>query len=322
MAKITTLEHAGTKYALDVSSAITLSGMLYGVNVMAKGIIKMKINVVTDSTSDIPEGRARELGITVVPVYLRFGDTQYRDGVDIPNADFYSMLASSPVHPTTSQPSPEDFATVYRENCDAGFGIVSIHISSRISGTHDSAMIAKSMLADQSNIEVIDSRFNSAGLGLVVMAAARLAQSGAGLSEVVDEANRAIKAVSMFGMFATTKYLARSGRVNKTVATASSILNVMPLLTFRDGDIVRAGLVRTVDKGMERICDFVRNAGPISELIIVHSQVTDQANRLKQRLGRLLEVNRMSIAELGASLGVHGGPGVLLTAIRRTKVAE
>lgn len=280
----------------------------------------MKVQVVTDSTLDIPQNLANELQIRVVPIYVRFGDKTYRDGVDIQIDEFYSMLSSSAFHPATSQPNPEDFTTVYKEYCDSVDGIVSIHISSKVSGTYNSAVMAQKTLESRCPIEVIDSKFNSAGLGLIVMAAARMAQSGAGLPEVRNEANKAINQVDMFGMFATMKYLARSGRVNKTIATASRILNVMPLLTFHDGEIVRAGLVRTISKGMDKICEFVKNNIPTSELIIVHSEVPDQANQMKQRLLEFVEEGKISIAELGAGLGVHGGPGVLLVATRRSEV--
>jgi DegV family protein with EDD domain len=166
----------------------------------------MTVQVITDSTSDIPQDLADELGIRVVPIYVRFADKVYRDGVDIHNEEFYSLLASSSFHPATSQPNPEDFAAVYKEYCDTADGIVSVHISSKISGTYNSATIAQRTLESRCTVEVIDSKFNSAGLGLVVKAAARLAQSGASLSEVTDEANRAIKQVGMFGMFETMKF--------------------------------------------------------------------------------------------------------------------
>jgi DegV family protein with EDD domain len=279
----------------------------------------MKVKVITDSTSDIPQKMADKLGIRVVPIYVRFGDKTYRDRVDIQNDDFYSMLESSPAHPATSQPNPEDFTAVYKEYCETAAGIVSIHISAKISGTYNSAMMAKKTLESRCPIEVIDSKFNSAGLGLVVLGAARLSQAGASLSEVIEEANKAINHVHMFGMFETMKYLARSGRVNKTIAAASQFLNVMPLLTFHDGEIVRAGLVRTITKGMDRIYNFVKGNVPISELVIVHSKVEDQVNQLKQRLIEFIEEEKISIAELGAGLGVHGGPGVLLAAIRRSE---
>jgi DegV family protein with EDD domain len=279
----------------------------------------MNIQVITDSTSDIPQGLAEELGIRVVPIYLRFGDKIYRDGVDIQSDKFYSMLESSKVYPATSQPNPEDFTGVYKEYCDTTGGIISIHISSRISGTCNSAIMAKRTLESRCPIEVIDSKFNSGGLGLVVMAAARLAKNGAGFQEVIDEARRSIGQVRMFGMFQTMKYLARSGRVNKTIAAASRILNVMPLLTFNDGEIVRAGLVRTTSKGTNKIYEFVRNNAPINELVVVHSKVADQASRLKEHLSEFISKDKIIITQLGAGLGVHGGPGVLLASIRKAE---
>jgi DegV family protein with EDD domain len=277
----------------------------------------MNIQVITDSTSDLPKGTASDLGIRVIPIYLRFGEKTYRDGIDITENEFYSLLASSPVHPASSQPNPEDFTAVFREYCGNTSGIVSIHISSKISGTYNSANIARKTLKSQCPIEIIDSGFNSAGLGLVVMAAARAAKAGANLAEVVGEANQAVKEVRMFGIFETMKYLARSGRVNKTIAAASRILSVMPLLTFHDGEIVRAGLVRSTSKGMDRIYNFVKNNTPIRELTVVHSQVIDQANQLKHRLSEFIQEDKIAIAELGAGLGVHGGPGVVVIGLRK-----
>jgi DegV family protein with EDD domain len=277
----------------------------------------MKVQIITDSTSDIPEGLKNKLGIRVVPIYLRFGDKTYREGIDITKEEFYEMLASSSLFPATSQPNPEDFTTVYKEYCNNTEGIVSIHISSKLSGTFNSANIARKTLLSQCPIEIIDSGFNSAGLGLVGTAAAKAAKNGASLSEVVNEAKKAAKEVRMFGMFQTMKYLAQSGRVSKTIAAASSILHVMPLLTFREGEVVRAGLVRSFQRGIDRIYDFVKNNAPIRELTLVHSQVNDQAIQLKHRLSEFIQEEKIEIAQLGASLGAHGGPGVLLAAIRR-----
>lgn len=278
----------------------------------------MKVQIVTDSTCDIPEELIRELAIKVVPIYIRFGEKTYKDGIEITKNQFYSMLTSLSVKPATSQPTPEDFYNTYVGHCDRAEGIVSIHISSKISGTYNSAMIAKKTLRSRCPIEIIDSKFNSAGLGLVVAAAARAAKAGANFSEVISETNRAITQTRMFGMFSTMKYLAQSGRVNKTIAAAASILNVMPLLTFYDGEIIRAGLVRTTQKGIERIYDFVRKNTPITELSIVHSEVAEQAQQLRKRLIEFMQEEKIPVSDLGASLGVHGGPGVLLAAIRRS----
>ena len=282
----------------------------------------MAVKIITDSTSDISPELAQELNIRIVPIYVRFDSEVYRDGIDITNDEFYERLASSPVHPATSQPSPEDFIGAFKD-CVEGFdGVVSIHISSKISGTYNSALVAKKNIDSDTPIEVIDSMFNSAGLWLVVTAAARLAQSGAPMAAVVEEARCAVKQVRMFGMFETMKYLARGGRLSRTVAEASSILHVRPLLTFRDGEIIRAGLVRTVSSGLDRICDFVSKNLPASEITIVHSMVPDQAQILKSRLAQLLPEEHINIAELGTALGVHGGPGVLVLALRRFEPAS
>ena len=285
-------------------------------------VITMKIKVITDSTSDIPPELAITLDITVVPVYVRFGDMVYRDGEELTSDEFFRKLASLSVHPATSQPTPEDFVKIYSKYCNDVDGIVSIHISAKISGTYNSALLATKTMEATCPIEVIDSKFNSAGLALVVMAAARLANEEANLQHIVAELLNVISKVHMFGMFNTMKYLARSGRVSKTVAAAANIIDVKPLLTFSNGEIVRAGLVRTMAKGIDRIYDFVGKKVPIQELMIVHSAVPDQANKLKLRLTEFVPEDRISIAKLGAALGVHGGPGVLVMALRAASQDE
>jgi DegV family protein with EDD domain len=274
------------------------------------------VQVITDSTSDIPQETAKELGIKVVPIYIRFGTEVFRDGIDISNDEFYRMLGTSPLHPSTSQPTPEDFESVYKECGQKSDGIISIHISSKISGTYNSAMIAKNKLENQYRIEVIDSQFNSAGLALVVMAANKLAKTLDSLAAIIDGVQQYIKHVHMFGMFDTMKYLARGGRLPKTIAAAANILSVKPLLTFRNGEITRAGLVRSFQKGAEKIYKFVESKKIIIDMIIVHSTIPEKAEELKKQLGRLFQEKEIKIMQLGAGLGVHGGPGVMLVALR------
>jgi DegV family protein with EDD domain len=275
-----------------------------------------KIHVITDSTSDIPDEIVKALDIIVIPIYIRFGERIYKDGLDITKEEFFHRLINSPVQPATSQPTPEDFAGYYSQYCDNTEGIISIHLSSKISGTFNSASLAKKMMKSSCPIEVIDSTFNSAGSMLVTLEAARQVKAGYSFDDVVNKTRHAINQVHMLGIFRTMKYLARSGRVSNTVARAASILNVMPLLTFHDGEIVRAGLVRTFNKGMDRLVDFVKNGGNITELVIVHSSIPEKAQQLAEHLGAFVPREKITITHLGAALGVHGGPGVLLVAVR------
>jgi len=277
----------------------------------------MSIKIITDSTSDISSELAESLGITVVPVYVRFGDKVYRDGVDLTNEQFYRMLKSSPVHPATSQPAPEDFAKIFGECANKTDGIISIHISSKISGTYNSALLASNTVNSDCRIEVIDSKFNSGGLALVVMEAARMAKAGLGMNEITEKIKETIENVKMFGMFDTVKYLKFSGRVKKIFLSTASILNIRLLLTFHNGDIVPAGMARTFDKGMEKIVHLVKKNSGIKELLIVHSEVPDKANQLKEQISEFIDSGKVMILQLGAGLGVHGGPGVLLVAIRQ-----
>ncbi len=277
----------------------------------------MAIKIVTDSTADISPEIAAEMGIEIVPVYVRFGTECYRDGVDLSPAEFYEKLSASSIFPNTSQPSPDDFAGAYSRNLTKYDGIVSIHISSRISGTLHSAEIAVKKMNTIKPIQLIDSKLNSAGLALVVTAAARLAQKGASFDMVVAEALKAVQEVRMFGIFQTTKYLIHGGRASQAITSAAKILNIMPLLTFRDGRIIPAGFVRTLKSGMDRIYAYVKGKAPLSELCISHSNVPDQALQLKNRLLEFAPENGIVISQLGAALGSHGGVGVLLVALRQ-----
>ncbi len=276
----------------------------------------MVVKIVTDSTSDISPEVANALGITVVPVYVRFGEEVYRDGVDITNDVFYQKLASSLVHPSTSEPTPEDFARVYSDCSNEADGIISIHISAKTSGTYTSALQGKNLVKGKCQIEVIDSHFTSVGLALVVMTAARLAGAGEKLLSVFEETRRVIGQIQMLGFFETMRYLVLGGRLSKATASVASILNVRPLLTFKNGELVRAGLVHKRSEGIDKLYEFVESNYPIQDLAIAYSTVSEQASELKARLGSLAPEERTIVTQLGVALGVHCGPGALLLAIR------
>jgi len=276
----------------------------------------MSVKVVTDSTSDIPPQVVEELGITVVPVYLRFGSETYRDGVDISPDEFYQRLVESKVHPSTSQPTPADFADVYRRLAQETDEIVSLHLSRKTSGTYDSALQGREMAPAGCKIEVVDSLSVSVGLGLIAMAAARLAKAGEDLQRVMDEVRQAIPCIRMLGVFDTLKYLLLGGRVSRAKAIVGGVLSIKPLITMRDGNLVQAGIARTRNKGIERLFDLVKNTLNLQEVAIVHSTTPDEASSLRERIAAIFAEEQIHIARLGPGLGVHGGPGTLILALR------
>jgi DegV family protein with EDD domain len=276
------------------------------------------IKVVTDSTSDIPREIAGELDIEIIPTAIQWNGETLRDGIDITTDEFYRRLTTSATMPTTSQPAPGDFIKLYQSLVGGCDGVVSIHISSKLSGVHQSAVLAKQTMGTKLPIEVVDSQYNSMGLGLITMAAARVAKAGGKLQDVLEETEKAISQISMLGIFATLKYAIAGGRINKSIGRAVSILNIKPMLTFKNGEVAIAGLATAYSKGIDKIYNFVKNHLPVSDLAVVHSAAIDEAIRLRDRLGELFPTNKIIIAPLGPSLGVHGGPGILLVALRRT----
>jgi len=192
----------------------------------------MVVKIVTDSTSDISPEVAKDLGITVVPVYVRFGDEVYRDGVDISNDGFYHKLVNSFVHPVTSQPTPQDFTDTYQNLSQEANGIVSIHVTSRLSGTYNSAIQGKELAEVGCPIEVVDSQTVSMAMGIIAIAAAKMARSGKSLQQVAAEVRQIIPNIHLLILFDTLKYLAKGGRIGKAKGLLGSVLNVKPLLSI------------------------------------------------------------------------------------------
>jgi DegV family protein with EDD domain len=271
----------------------------------------MAVKIVTDSTADLPPGVAEELGITVVPLYVRFGDKLYRDRVDISEDEFYDRLVHDPVHPGTSQPTPQDFAVVYKELAKDADGILSIHISGKLSGTCHSALGAKQLLEGSCPIEVIDSQWTSIALGLIAMKLADGAKTGKGLQELAAEAKALIPDIHYLGFFDTLKYLQLGGRIGKAQSLLGSLLNVKPLLTLKEGEFLPIGRVRTYSKAKDRLFEFVKDGGKLDDVAVVHSTTPDEAEAMANRLGSLFDRKKILIARLGPVLGTHAGPGTL-----------
>jgi DegV family protein with EDD domain len=276
----------------------------------------MTIKIVTDSTADLTPQLAKEHSITVVPVYLRFGDEVFHDQVDISADEFYRRLSHDTIHPSTTQPSPQDFADVYKGLTKKADGIISIHVSGKLSGTCNSALQGKEAAGKECPIEVIDSESVTMGLGQLAIAANTLAQSGKSLPQVVEEVKKMIPSIHVLGLLDTLKYLALGGRIGKVQALLGSVLNVKPMLTIKDGVLTPAGRVRSRAKGTDILFDYVKNAVDIQDLAVVYNTEREEAQAFVKRLGAIFPEEKIRLAQLGPALGVHTGPGILFISLR------
>jgi len=279
----------------------------------------MTVKIVTDSSCDLPAEIVQELGITVVPLYVRFGEEVYREQVDISLDEFYQRLEHGPIHPVTIQPSPQDFVTAYQKVAPEADGIVSIHISSKLSGTCNSALQGKKLLEKDFPIEVVDSQIITVGLALICIAAAKMAKAGESLASVVEEVKQMIPNIRLLALLDTLKYLQKGGRIGKAKALLGSILNVKPMITLKEGEVVPAGQTRSRSKGIERLFSFVESASNIEDLAIAYNTTPDEAQALAERLGSIFTKEAVRVVRLGTTLGVHMGPGGLAVGIREKK---
>jgi len=274
------------------------------------------VKVVTDSTSDIPPEIAAKLGITVVPAYVHFGDRSYRDGVDMSADELYRRMLDGPVHPTTSAPAPGDFTEAFSRLARETDEIVSVVVTSKQSAIYDSALMGKEALKQRCRVEVIDSQSVTMGLGLMAILAARRAQAGASIEEVLEAVRQAIPRTHGMAVLETLKYALRGGRLSKAGTLIGALVKVRPILTIRDGIIGPSGVARTHAKGIERLCDFVRRHLPVDDIAIVHSSSPQEAQSLAEQIKSMVPQSQPIIARLSAALGVHGGPGALVVTLR------
>ena len=275
----------------------------------------MTVKIVTDSVADLPSQVVTELGITVVPLNVRFGTEVYRDGIDLTAEQFYDRLVHGKVLPVTSVPSPRTFAEVYDKLAEETDEILAIILSSKLSGTYEVALQSIGLMKRKCRVEVIDSRWATMALGFIVMKAARTAQAGASLDEVIEVVQKTMPRVDFLSTFDTLEYLKRGGRIGRAQAFLGSILRVNPLITLRDGVVEPAGRTRSRAKAIERLYNFVMSYSHIEEMAVEDTATPDEAEMLVERLSFKFPKERIYRSKMTPAIGTHTGPGLLLVAI-------
>jgi DegV family protein with EDD domain len=272
------------------------------------------IKFVTDSTAYLPEAMVRTHDIRVVPLYVHFGDKAFKEGVDMKNGEFFDRLKEAPELPTTSQPSAGEFHEVYKDLASAGHEIVTITISSKLSGTWNSATAAKEMLP-HAGISVIDSLSTSVGLQLMLEAAIGAASEGATRGEIEDQIEQIRAKMKVLFVVDTLEYLAKGGRIGNAKAFLGTLLKVKPILVLQDGAIEPCEQVRSKRKALLRMLDLVEDhlgsQGPQAKVAITNALVPQEAEALAHELADRLSCSEPSIADIGPVVGTHTGPGVI-----------
>ena len=272
----------------------------------------MAVRIVTDSTCDISRETVDQLGITVVPAYVLFGEESFRQGIDINPTQFYARLQSSPQLPSTSQPTPGDFTERLEPLVSAGDQVVCITVARQLSGTYNSAIQAASQF-DDSAITVIDAQTASVGHMLQVIAAAEDASAPDATAEsVVAAATERASGGFGLAMVDTLEYLQKGGRIGKAQAFMGSILKVKPILRVANGEVLPVDRPRNLRRGLQRLEELVREqAGSVSKLAVAYTTDAAPAEEMRSRLSDLADLENTYTVQIGSAIGTHVGPGAI-----------
>lgn len=275
------------------------------------------VQIVTDSSINMPQALRQELGLVVVPLKVIFGTTEYRDEIDLTNEQFYQMLPNAKEHPKTSQPSAGDFIQVYKPLLESGKEIVSLHLSSKLSGTYASACAAKTELEHQFKkalpITIVDTPWISMALGLLCIAAAQAAAAGKSSDQVVATVNALIPKLNVIFVLDTLEYLRRGGRIGGARAMLGTLLNFKPMLEIKNGVVEPLEKPRSRAKAIQRLLEIMqaRTGGKPVHAAVLHAQAPDDAAALEAEIRRTFTCQEFYRSEVGPVLGVHTGPGTL-----------
>lgn len=268
--------------------------------------------VVSDSTMDLSPAYVQEHGITVVPISIHFDGETYLDRVTLSEDEFYRLVETRGIIPKTSQPSPGQFVEAYTALADAGAeGILSVHISSKLSGTYESALQAARMVADRIRVEVFDSWSGSGGLGFMALEAARMAEAGKPIDAILARLTWMREAMRIYLMLDNLKFAQMSGRVTFVQQMVASMLRMKPIVAVREGELVPAARVRTRGRALERMVEQVASEygdRPL-HVAVMHARAPENARQLWEIVRARLRVATEMTTGLATSVAVHLGPG-------------
>ncbi|MFN2186092.1 MAG: DegV family protein [Anaerolineae bacterium] len=273
------------------------------------------IRIATDSTCDMPPGYSEEYDITVVPINIQFGTETYEDGVTIDRETFVLKIDELGILPTTSQPSAWQFEQQYRKLHEQGAtDIISLHVTSKLSGTYQSAVMAKEALEDQVRVHPFDSASGSVTLGFMCMEASRMSRAGKTVAEILARMAAIRERACLVLTLKDLRYAQMSGRTGKLQSSLASLLSIKPIVFLEDGQLDVVEQVRTQSKAIDRLLDIVAEKVGRSDavnLAVVHALTPEAGQELLERAKSLFNCRETFLADLTSSLVVHFGPGTL-----------
>ena len=273
------------------------------------------VAIVTDSVADLPPEVAEEFGISVVPLVVRFGTDLYRDSLDLSPDQFYERLRTSRILPATSVPPPVAFADVYDKLAQKTNEIVVISLTAKLSATYQVALQAVGLMKKKCRVEVLDSEWAIMAQGFIAIAAAKAAQAGASLDEVLDVARRTMRRVDMRAAFDTLEYLQLGGRIGKAQAFLGSLLKVNPIIGLKDGEVYPIARERSRAKAVDYLCDFAASFGNVEGLAVEYAADLDEAKKLVQRLRSKYPQVPIYLSRTSPVIGTHTGPGLIIVSV-------
>ncbi len=276
-----------------------------------------KIHVVTDSGSDLSLEIKERFGIHVVPLTVQFGAEIFKDGEEISTSEFYARLKREIEMPSTCQPSPADFVAMYEKIAQPGDTIISVHLSSKMSGTYQSAILASTMLDSSINVKVVDSKSASMGLGLVAVTAAEGVQAGKEIDAILADLQHVIDHLQVYFVVDTLEFLKKNGRIGLASALVGTMLSIKPILTLVDGEVAPFEKIRGKAKALRRVRDLIQEFQkkfPEKQIraAMSHATTSEEAAQIAEALSLMLPFEGdVLIGEIGPTIGVHTGPGVV-----------
>ena len=278
----------------------------------------MSVQIIVDSAADMPQKVIEQEKLTVVPLRTIFGNEEYLDGVTITAQQFYEKLIEDTTHPSTSQPSPYEFQQIFEQVVSAGDSAVVITLSSKLSGTYQSASIAASEFADQ--IYVVDGENVTIGEQILVQQALQLRAQGLSAGEIAADLDQKKKEICLIALLNTLEYLKRGGRISSTVAFAGSLLSIKPVISIENGEVNVIGKARGSKNGYNMLTEFIDKKGGIDFNMPLSLGYTGHSDTLLQKYitdsGHLWkgQINELPITLIGSTIGTHAGPGAVAVA--------